>query len=99
MDPATRKAEQVAWVAAEKMKRLGAGWETVDEHGSVRTQRMIVPGGWIVKHVCAEGVALTWVPDPETRWLVAEAHKAGLYPFDRPSGSKTAEDAGREPKP
>lgn len=96
---AMRHPDRMAWVSDQKMRRIGAGWETIDEHGAVRTQRMIVPGGWVVKHVCAEGVAMVWVPDPESRWLLAEAIKAGKPPFDRPPGDRTAENAGRESQP
>lgn len=94
-----RGADQARYIESEKRRRIGAGWETIDEHGAVRTQRMIVPGGWIVKHVCAEGVALVWVADPQSRWLIAEAIQAGKPPFDRPSGAETAENAGRDSQP
>ncbi len=47
-------------------------WERVKESGNgvglSRTKRAKVPGGWLVKSRMADGVGLTFVPDPDHTW-------------------------------
>lgn len=38
-------------------------WQTIFESGGARTQMMRLPGGWVLKHVCGEGIGLVWIPD------------------------------------
>lgn len=94
-EPKVKKSTIVAsealksFLADEIEKLLRLGWVTIDEHGGARTQRMIVPGGWIVKHVCMEGLSLVFVPDPGRKWLLQEAIAQGRYPFDDPKRKDT----------
>lgn len=65
---------------------MSVGWETVPtgEGGAIQsTMRLKVPGGWLVlahaqPHGPMEGVAMTFLPDPEHQWQDPEWDKPHL---------------------
>lgn len=48
-----------------------AEWQVISRSGGALTTRMLVPGGWVVKHSTpAEGLSLCFVPDPKRQWIL-----------------------------
>ncbi len=45
-------------------------WEIIEKKVLIRTERLQVPGGWLVRTYVSDSSGITFYPDPDHSWQV-----------------------------
>ena len=68
LEPFNLLGEKMGLFSSSSDKELD--WETIEQKMNIRTERLRVPNGWIVRTSRGSSGGVTFYPDPEHSWTV-----------------------------